>query len=650
MTKNKIPLKNSGSRTLDDTIEELEREREFRTLAENLPDNIVRYDREGRSIYVNPLLRKMLGADSEVLKGKRVREIYPDGSYDDYAKALDAALARGENQEIEFVVPGSERNPLVHQVRMIAVRNEHGEVSGALAIGRDITERKRAEAALASSEQQFRSLAENAPDNIVRYDLQCRARYINPMMLKTLGADPELILGKSPTELGASGPEISAEYERHIREVLKNGESRDMELTFQHRTGTVSSHLVRFAAERDTQGNITGVLAIGRDISEVKQAEVDLLRANRALLTLSTGNGALIRSTNEAQLLEAICSAAVDSGGYRMAWIGFVEHDTEKSIRAMAKKGHDHEYLKISRIGWADNELGQGPTSRAVRNGQTQFAQNIALDPTMLPWRDDALKFGFTSCIALPLMESDKCFGVLTIYSNEPDAFDSNEVKLLEEMASDLSFGIVTLRLKDAHQKQEQRLNKSMMQTIEAIASIVEMRDPYTSGHQARVAKLAESIAQKMGLPEEQVYAILLAGLVHDLGKIKIPSEIFSKPGRLDEIEYMLIKKHSQAGFDILNTVDFTWPIAQMVLQHHERMDGSGYPLGLKGDEILMGARILCVADVVEAMSSHRPYRPGLGVEAALDEISKNRGSLYDVQVVDVCVKLFKNEAYVIPK
>jgi HD-GYP domain-containing protein (c-di-GMP phosphodiesterase class II) len=151
-----------------------------------------------------------------------------------------------------------------------------------------------------------------------------------------------------------------------------------------------------------------------------------------------------------------------------------------------------------------------------------------------------------------------------------------------------------------------------------------------------------------MGLPEEQMQAIHLAGLVHDLGKIRIPAEILSKPSRLNEIEYSLIKMHPQAGYDILKEVDFSWPIAEMVLQHHERMDGSGYPQGLKGEEILLGARILVVADVVEAMSSHRPYRPGLGVDAALAEINRGRGTQYDPQVVDASVALFRERGYAI--
>jgi putative nucleotidyltransferase with HDIG domain len=182
--------------------------------------------------------------------------------------------------------------------------------------------------------------------------------------------------------------------------------------------------------------------------------------------------------------------------------------------------------------------------------------------------------------------------------------------------------------------------------TVRAIATLVEIRDPYTAGHQVRVAELAVAIAKQMGLPDEQVHAIHIAGVLHDLGKIQIPAEILSKPGKIADIEYSLIKIHSQAGYDILKGIDFPWPIAQMVLQHHERLDGSGYPQGLKGDQIILGARILSVADVVEAMSSHRPYRAGLGVEVALAEISTQRGSHFDPQVVDACLALFHEQHY----
>lgn len=197
--------------------------------------------------------------------------------------------------------------------------------------------------------------------------------------------------------------------------------------------------------------------------------------------------------------------------------------------------------------------------------------------------------------------------------------------------------------------KRESELKTSLLEFIAALASTLAMRDPYTSGHQKRVAHLAGAIAKQLKLSSDQQEGIHLAGIVHDIGKIQVPAEILSKSGRLTEIEFSLIKQHPQSGYEILKTIRFPWPIAQIVLQHHERMDGSGYPQGLKGDAILMESRIIAVADTVEAMASHRPYRPGLGVDAALEEIIRFRDVKYDPQVVDACEALFRKQGYVLP-
>ncbi len=191
-----------------------------------------------------------------------------------------------------------------------------------------------------------------------------------------------------------------------------------------------------------------------------------------------------------------------------------------------------------------------------------------------------------------------------------------------------------------------EKLEHALMQTIEAIAATVEVRDPYTAGHQRRVAELASAIGREMGLPEEKIRGLYLAATIHDLGKIHLPAEILSKPGYLSAVEYELVKTHPQTGYNIIKDVEFPWPIAQMVLQHHERLDGSGYPQGLRNDQILPEAKILSVADVVEAMSSHRPYRPGLGLGAALDEIARKRGELYDPAAVDSCLALFRDQRF----
>jgi response regulator RpfG family c-di-GMP phosphodiesterase len=189
-------------------------------------------------------------------------------------------------------------------------------------------------------------------------------------------------------------------------------------------------------------------------------------------------------------------------------------------------------------------------------------------------------------------------------------------------------------------------LRKAFGAIIHVLVSAGETRDPYTAGHQIRSADLARAIATEMGLSQEKIEGIRMAGSIHDIGKLSIPAEILSKPTKLTNLEFSLIKTHSQSGYDILKDIEFPWPVADVVLQHHERMDGSGYPRCLKGDDILLEARILAIADVVEAMASHRPYRPALGINLALEDISRNRGILYDADAVDACLKLFREKGY----
>lgn len=208
--------------------------------------------------------------------------------------------------------------------------------------------------------------------------------------------------------------------------------------------------------------------------------------------------------------------------------------------------------------------------------------------------------------------------------------------------------GLVAARTADLLAS-ERRVKDSLLETITAFAVLVEMRDPYTAGHQRRVAHLASAIATEMRMTDHGVDGVRLAGVVHDIGKIQIPTEILSKPGRLTPVEFELIKQHAVGWYEILKAINFPWPIAQIVRQHHERLDGSGYPQALTSDQILLEAKILAVADVVESIISHRPYRPGLGLAAALDEINTHKGRLFDPPVVEACFRLFKELGYVLP-
>ncbi len=264
------------------------------------------------------------------------------------------------------------------------------------------------------------------------------------------------------------------------------------------------------------------------------------------------------------------------------------------------------------------------------------------------------------SWIGVPLIAKGGTVGLLTIDHREPGVYDKGRVEMAQAFASQVAIAIENARLyQEAQQELAQReqaeeglrqslerLQRALEGTVNVLVSTIEMKDPYTAGHQRRVTQLACAVAQEMGLPEERIEGLRVAGLIHDLGKINVPAEILSKPGALSDLEYGLIRAHPQIGYDILKTTDFPWPVAEIVLQHHERLDGSGYPQGLAGEEIRLEARILAVADVVEAMASFRPYRPAHGIDKALEEISQNRGVLYDPEVVDVCLRLFTEKGF----
>lgn len=229
---------------------------------------------------------------------------------------------------------------------------------------------------------------------------------------------------------------------------------------------------------------------------------------------------------------------------------------------------------------------------------------------------------------------------IVISYSSAP-VFDDNRIIAAIAIIYDVTEKI---NMEMALRNSLEKMNRVVDETVSALATAIGKRDPYTAGHQQRVAQLACAIAEEMGgFDDDRMKGLRMAATIHDIGKLYVPAEILNRPGQLTELELGLIRTHPQGGFDILEGIEFSWPIARIVQQHHERLDGSGYPLSLTGDDILMEARIVGVADVIEAMSSHRPYRPSRGIEAALHEINAGRGNIYDANVVDACLALFSN-------
>lgn len=499
--------------------------------------------------------------------------------------------------------------------------------------------------ALRVSEARYRRLFESAQDGILILNAKtAQIDDVNPFLIELLGYSHAEFLGKKLWEIGAFKDTVltmdafaELQAKRYIRYddlplVTKDGRRISVEFV---------------SNAYDCEG-IDVIQCNIRDNTRRHAAELSLKLTARSLKILSESNVALLRASSEDELRTEYCRIAVETGNYLMAWIGVTDNEPDMLIRPVAHFGHNDGYLDMVQMTWADTEYGNSPVGRAVRSGQIQVIHDVANSPDMPAWRIEALKRGFHSIVALPF-QPEGASGVracLVIYSAERNAWLEPELKLLHEIASDLAFGITSIRTIQAKLKYQEDLRVSLEKTVQVVASTVDMRDSYTAGHQRRVANICVRIATELGLSKDRIHGLHLAATIHDLGKIACPAEILSKPGRLSVNEFNLIKEHPQTGFNIVKDVDFPWPIAQIILQHHERIDGSGYPQGLTGDAILLEAKILAVADVVEAMASHRPYRAALGIEVALNEIIKHRGTAFDADVVDKCLRIFREQNY----
>jgi PAS domain S-box-containing protein len=373
--------------------------------------------------------------------------------------------------------------------------------------------------------------------------------------------------------------------QERFRQLIEQDKSvRDFEVMLRRKDGTEMHCLVTATLRLTANGRIVGYQGIVRDITELKRS-ADQLRG-QALLFENIHDGIIM----------------IDAAGNIMSW----------NPAAERMFGYDKDEVFRKTIGELATKVVQGAVHNGRWTGEMDFIRKDGTEgvceTTIIPLRDKRAKIV-------------SVFGV---------CHDITEHKQAAER----------------QQRSYDQLRETLIATVNTLASTIEMRDPYTAGHQRRVTLLACAIAEEMELTEDQFDGLRMAGLVHDLGKINVPAEILSKPGLINDIEYSIIRYHPQIAYDILKTIELPWPVATIVLQHHERLDGSGYPQGLKGEDIILEARILAVADVVEAMASHRPYRPALGIKRALKEITKNRGILYDSAVVDACLKLFNEKKF----
>jgi len=462
----------------------------------------------------------------------------------------------------------------------------------------DITERKRLESLLIDSEFQYRRLFETASDGIVLLEKrEGKITQANPATEKLLGYTEKESIGNSLQDIGVVLD--TSDFQATMQNLNKSGILNYRNVEVETKSGQhIETEIYLVDRAKLVQCNI-------RDITERKR-EKETFRKTEEIYRLVVDNMADVITVLDLNLRFTYVSPSI--------------------IRL---RGYTVEEVMAQTI-----EQIMTPESLQIVSRILEEELKLETSGTAAPDRTRILE-----------LEEYKKDGSTVWLENHLSTFRDKEKKLVGIIA--LSRDITDRKRADEKLKDTvESLGKAVGATIQVMVSAIERRDPYTAGHQIRSAALAGAIASEMGLSLDRIEGIRIAGSIHDIGKLSIPAEILSKPTKLTELEFLMIKEHARQGYEILKDVESPWPLAEIAYQHHERMDGSGYPRKLKGEEICMEARILSVADVVEAMASHRPYRPGLGIDAALNEIEKNKGIFYDEVVADACLRLFREKGF----
>ena len=568
-----------------------ESERRYRLLAENVSDVIWVVDLEFQPTFFTPSVSRLLGYTVEEAMSKPVEEVLLPQSLETARERLALSLASQSRDDcqvetLELQMKRKDGAIIWVESKQSLVWDENGQAIEVMGVMRDITQRKQAE-------ELFEALSVSSPIGV--YILSDKKfEFVNPQLRSYLGYTDEELLGKE--SLGLVSEEDRGKVRESAVRMLKGERTSPYEYRIVTKSGearwvmeTVTS--IEYRGKRSTLGNLM-------DVTQRKEAEQALRDSEERFRHLIETTSDLVWEVDE-------------NGRYT-----YVSPRIE----------HILGYRPDEVVGKTPFDL--MPFKEANRVAKT-FAQAIT--------SRQPIKF-------LENINLHKSGSSVVLESNGVPFLDGNgDIRGYRGIGRDIT---ERKRAEEQLQVSFQKLEKTLDGVIMAITSMVETRDRYTAGHQKRVTRLACAIAEEMGLSEDQTQMIRMAGLLHDLGKLFIPTEILCKPGQLTDIETAIIKTHPQAGYDILKNIEFPWPIAQIVAQHHERLDGSGYPLGLSGGEIHLEARILAVSDVVEAMSSHRPYRPALGLDKALKEIVNNKATLYDPDVVEACVRLFVDKKF----
>ena len=668
-----------------------ESEELFRSCLESAPDGVYMSDLEGNFLYGNCKCEEIIGYRREELIGKNFLELklLSEDSLSKATRLLKANIEGKSTGPDEIVLISKEGSLIPVEINTKVVQQMEKRI--VLSFVRDITERKRAEQMQRESEEKYRALVENASDIAFRTDNAGHFMFINPAALRVMGYEEKEIIGKH--------------YLTFIRTDMREDAMKFFGSQFMKRIPNTYSEYPLIAKDgreiwfgQNTQlilqdGKVVALQSVARDITDRKQMEEALRESENRYRELSIIDDLtqlynsrhfyfqlkieLDRSNRYDQPLTLLMLDLDDFKQFNDAY-GHVEgnqvlHRLGQVVKRCLRKadfafryGGEEFTIILPMTTSADGIV----TAERIR---TEFKKELF---SPVPGQEVHVTVSIGLSIYKPqedintfvhrvdqLMYQAKKTGKDRVCF-QPSPFvmkrehqTKKQAKTTHELLEEIS--ILKQRNRELEQSEtdRQRAEESLRISLGQVRRVLETtarvlglalaaRDPYTEEHQKRTSDLARAIATEMGFSRDRIDGIRIASYVHDIGKISLPAEILSKPTKLNAAELFLVKQHAEQGYEILKDVESPWPLPQIVYQHHERMDGLGYPRGLKGNEIIMEARILAVADVVEAMASHRPYRPALGIDAALEEIVKNKGVLYDEAVADACLRLFQGKGY----
>lgn len=614
------------------------------SLIDKAPVFFVAIDPDSKTRFINQTMLNALGySRHEVLNKDYFQQFVPHEQHSMLKKIFMSLQQNGSPTHNENIILTKDGRELwVHWYGQ-PVYNNNNEYQYLIGVGINITEQKKSEQDLGNQVLINQLLLNTSPVGITFVDKDGKITYANNLAEKILGLTKDELTKRTYNDVkwqitdldGNSFPENKLPF----NQVKKHHKSfYGIEHAIKWSDGRMVFLSVNASPILDEDNNFQGGVFSLTDITDQKLKE----KEREMLLSLEKEQNRLITmeqemtlnlisekdfSTKLQQVLEFIAKIIPNDG----ADIALLE---ENQLQVIAIQGYKKEELQ-EKIKNLRQDLSHYPIEKeAIFSKKPIIINDFTKD---LRWQNIDGTQWIRSFITIPFTFEGEVLGTLDLVSEKPNSFTLESQKKIESFVHGISIAI--------HNYQNYcQLEKTKNDIILAMTRIVETRDPYTAGHQEGVARIATNIAREMGLNDDIIEAIRIASLVHDIGKISIPSEILNKPSRLNEIEYNLVKNHPKLGYEILKDISFTYPIADIVYQHHEKIDGSGYPGGLKGDNIMIEARIICAADVYEAMASHRPYRPALGAQAAEEELLKNKGILYDSMVVEACIKVCRQE------